>query len=733
MTTKHRTPPSPADRLFAAGLAAHQAGRLEDAFAQYEAALQKQPRHFDSLHHVGILGYQIGNHELALQFMGDALAVNPGVSAVYSNLGNIFKAIGDLPAALQSYEQALGLDKKNVDALYNRGNVLQSLKRYEDALASYERALQLAPRDVEAWNNCAVVLQHLKRNEEALAACERALKHDPRHLEALDNRGNILIALRRADDALASYDQAIALQPGYIKARINRAKALRLLGALDDALDVYDAMLEENLDPLDAAEVHHGRGNVLRHMRRANDALDAYRQAVELAPKSAQLRASLGHMMNDIGHLESALRCFDVSIGLDGELPASHNGRGIVLQRLRRREDAMAAFERALAVDPEFTDALLNRGNVLQDLGRAEEALAVYDEVLALKGDSPATWNNRGNVYEALRSYKDALHCFDRSLEIDPEYAPAHWNRALLNLQYGALLEGWRGYEWRWNNELLSVYNEQRPFNQALWLGQEPLAGKTILLFAEQGLGDTLQFCRYVPLVAALGARVVLEVQRPLVGLLASLGGTAQILAKGDPLPAFDFQCPLMSLPLAFGTELGTIPAPQRYLAPDAARLAAWQERLGPGSGRPRVGLVWSGNMQHANDHNRSIPFAQLAPLLALDCEFYSLQKEYRAADLAALDASVVRRMDAHLNDFADTAALCEQMDLVIAVDTSVAHLAAALGRPTWVMLPHVSDWRWLTGREDSPWYPSVRLLRQPERGNWPGAIAQAARALAAQ
>ena len=730
MTTKHSAS-SHADRLFAAGLAAHQAGRLDDAFAQYEAALQKQPRHFDSLHHVGILGYQIGNHELALQFMSDALAVNPRVSAVYSNLGNIFKAIDNLPAALQSYEQALGLDKKNVDALYNRGNVLQSLKRHEEALASYERSLALAPRDIQAWNNRAVVLQELGRNDDALDACAKALKLDPDHLEALDNRGNILIALGRADDALESYDRAIALQPAYIKARINRAKALRLVGALDDALAAYDAMLAEDIGTLDAAEAHHGRANVLRHLRRAEPALEAYQQAVLLAPKSAPFRASLGHLMTDVGHLDSALRCFDVAIALDPELPASHNGRGIVLQRLRRRDEAMAAFERALAIDPAFTDSLLNRGNVLQDMGRSDEALAVYDEVLALKGDSPATWNNRGNVYEAMRRYEDALHCFDRSLEIDQDYAPAHWNRALLNLQYGALLDGWKGYEWRWSNELLSVYNERRDFKAPLWLGAESLEGKTILLFAEQGLGDSLQFCRYVPLVKARGARVVLEVQRPLVGLLKSLDGVDVVLAKGETLPPFDFHCPLMSLPLAFGTEVDTIPAAPRYLDADPARVAAWQARLGPRQ-RPRVGLVWSGNVQHANDHNRSIPFAQLAPLLGLDCDFYSLQKEYRPADLPELDASVVQRMDAHLNDFADTAALCEAMDVVIAVDTSVAHLAAALGRPVWLLLPHVADWRWLTAREDSPWYPSVRLLRQPARGDYAAAIASAASGLGA-
>lgn len=251
------------------------------------------------------------------------------------------------------------------------------------------------------------------------------------------------------------------------------------------------------------------------------------------------------------------------------------------------------------------------------------------------------------------------------------------------------------------------------------------------MLFAEQGLGDTLQFCRYASLVKARGARVVLEVQAPLRGLLGGLAGVDQLLAKGEPLPPFDYHCSLMSLPLALGTDIDTIPAPGAYLAAEPARAAAWEERLGARR-RPRVGLAWSGNPHHANDHNRSILFTQLAALFEQDCDFVSLQKEHRAADLAALDASGVLRVDAHLNDFADTAALCELMDLVISVDTSVAHLAGALGKPLWVMLPHVADWRWLTERSDSPWYPEARLFRQERAGGWDGVIAEVANALAA-
>ncbi|MFC5509568.1 tetratricopeptide repeat protein [Massilia jejuensis] len=710
---------TPADRLFAAGLAAHRKGQLAAAFAQYEAALQRDARHFDTLHHIGILGYQNGDHELALQFISEAISVNPGVASVYSNLGNIFKAIGEHASALQSYGQALALSPGNVDALYNRGNVLEHLRRYDEALASYRRALELAPRDVAAWTNLAAVLLRLERHDEALASCERALALAPAHAQAMVNLGNILVAQGRHEEALAAYDRARTRHPGHLEARINHAKALRMLSRFDDALAAYDTILAAAPD---AAEAWHGRANVLRHLRRRAEALGNYQQAVVLDAQAPVLRVSLGHLLIELGKLDGALKCFDIALALDAALPSALNGRGIVLQRLRRLDEAMACFERAVDIDPDFTDSLLNRANVLQDLGRSEEALAAYDAVLAQTGDSAATWNNRGNVYEAMLRYEDALACFDKAIAIQPGYAPPHWNRALLNLQHGNLRDGWRGYEWRWNNEVLSCYAEKRTTPEPVWDGRDALEGKTILLYAEQGLGDTLQFCRYAALVKARGARVVLEVQAPLRALLAKLEGADLVVAKGEPLPAVDYQCPLMSLPLAFGTELHSIPAPHAYLASDDTRLAQWEARLGARV-RPRVGLVWSGNAQHANDHNRSLPFAQLARLFDLDCQFVSLQKEYRDADRALLDASPVLRMDTYLNDFADTAALCRQMDLVIAVDTSVAHLAGALGKPLWLLLPQVADWRWLTVRDDSPWYATARLFRQPAKADWNGVI----------
>jgi len=650
------------------------------------------------------------------------------VPAAYCNLGNIFKAIGERDAALDSYRKALALDPDHVDALYNMANLLQELGRYEEALVHYDSAIALAPRDADAWNNCAAVLERLDRLHDALQAVEHAIGIAPGHVNAHTNRGNILVPLGRIDEAIACYEQALALSPDHLEAHINLGSALQLTDEHVLALASFDTVLA--LDPKHA-EAHHRRGKVLRELKRNDEALAALQHAIVLKPDAAQFRCTLGSLVQAMGNLQGALDCFDAALAIDDSNLAVHNDRGIVLQRLRRFDEALACFEMILERDPDHSEAALNRANVLQRLLRVDEALAAYDAIAARKGEDASIWNNRGNAYEELGRFEEAKACFDAAIALNPDYAIAHWNLSLLNLQYGHLGDGWRGYEWRWQNESLSCYREKREFLEPNWLGQESLEGKTILLFAEQGLGDSLQFCRYVPLVKARGARVVLEVQGPLTGLLAGLDGVDQILRRGDPLPPFDYQCSLMSLPLAFGTEVDTIPAPAHYLAADPERVAAWRERLGPQT-RPRVGLAWSGNPLHNNDHNRSIALSHLAPLLALDCEFVSLQKEHREEDVAVLDAAGVRRMDAHIGDFADTAALCELMDVVVSVDTSIAHLAGAVGRPLWVLLPHVADWRWLTERSDSPWYPGARLFRQSKAGGWDSVIAEVQAALQA-
>jgi hypothetical protein len=353
---------------------------------------------------------------------------------------------------------------------------------------------------------------------------------------------------------------------------------------------------------------------------------------------------------------------------------------------------------------------------VLQDLYRYDEAMNAYDRALAINPKYAIAWFNRGNVLLETTRLDDALVAYDHAIGLDPNYVDAHFAQGFIHLRKGDFTRGWAKYEWRLRDP--KSEHSQRTFAQPRWSGQQSLDGRTILIHAEQGFGDTVQFCRYIERLAQAGARVVLEVQPALRSLLAPLRGAAQVVARGEPLPAFDYHCPLLSLPFVFQTDLSTIPAQTPYLHADADLVQKWQTLLGAKQ-RLRIGLAWSGNPEHRNDRNRSIELAALMPLLDLDVEWVSLQKVVRERDSALLEHAPLRSFDADIRDFSDTAALMQSLDLVIAVDTAVAHLAGALDRPVWVLLPYLSEWRWLSERADSPWYSSATLFRQPAPGRW--------------
>ena len=400
-----------------------------------------------------------------------------------------------------------------------------------------------------------------------------------------------------------------------------------------------------------------------------------------------------------------------------------HWNQGNEFRGLGRWQEALASYGRAIEHNSRFAEAHCNLGNVYQILERWEEALLCYDHALAVDRHSRMVWSNRGVVLQEIHRFDEALTSFERALELANHDASAHFNRGILLLLTGDLARGWPDYEWRWEDRAGSVFKEKRNFPQPRWQRSMPLEGKTILLYGEQGYGDTLQFCRFVPLVAALGASVILEVRAPLIPLLADLDGVSRLVRLGGMLPVFDCQCALMSLPVAFGTTLESIPHTAKYLCADAGKVAEWRVRLGVSS-KPRIGLAWSGNPAHQNDAHRSIALSQLLAALPEAFDYVVLQKEVREPDRCLVESNAhVFNANGELHDFSDTAALCECLDLVISVDTSVAHLNAALGRPTWILLPFHPDWRWLLERSDSPWYSSVTLYRQAARGDWPSVL----------
>jgi len=543
-----------------------------------------------------------------------------------------------------------------------------------------------------------------------------------------------VIAQARTAYGNRDWDRAEQLCRAVLAARADQFDALMLLGAIaaqtGRAAEASGLLERACAIQPGSAPAHNNLANVLRDLGRRDAALAAYDRAIALAPDYAAAYANRANVLKELGQLDAAVAGYNKAIALaPGNAPACLQ-RGDALRELGRLDAALASYDQALAARPDDAEAHVMRGRLLEDLERPDEAVAAYDDAIAVRPGHAEAHFKRANALQELRRLGEAVAGYDRAIAARPDYPEARINKALTMLLCGRFGDGWPAYEARWQQHDIRQFD--RGFAQPLWLGGEPIAGRTILLHAEQGLGDAIQFCRYAPLVAALGARVVLEVPGPLAPLMHGLDGVSAVIRRGAPLPPFDLHCPLMSLPLAFRTGLDSIPAPRAYLHSDAGLRSKWSARLGPKQAA-RVGIVWSGGTRHPNDRKRSIPLAQFRRLLPPGWEPVSLQKEVREEDRAALQAEpAITHLGEEIADFADTAALCDLMDLVVSVDTSVAHLAGALGRPVWLLLPWVPDWRWLLDRSDSPWYPTARLYRQQRRGEWDPVLEQVRTDLAA-
>lgn len=467
--------------------------------------------------------------------------------------------------------------------------------------------------------------------------------------------------------------------------------------------------------------------------------IKALRGVTRLNGQNAVAHFNIGVALRELGRFDEEVMAYDEALAAQPCFFEALFNRGNALRVLKRHREALASFSEAILLRPDHAEAFNNHGNVLGDLLRYHDALLSFDRALELKPDFAEVHNNRGNALEGLGRYDEALQSYQKAQQLDPDYADAHWNESLCRLLIGDYAEGWRKHEWRWRTETYAS-KAQRQLEKPLWLGRESLANKTILLQAEGGLGDTLQFCRYVALIAARGAKVLLEVQPELKQLLMNLDGVSAILVPGMPYPPFDFHCPLMSLPHALGTTSDSIPARGPYLAADPRRAARWNDLVVHRPGRLRVGLVWAGNPRlgiatsHAMDTRRSMPLFQFAPLLELPgIDFYSLQKgDAAVGQLRATPfARHITDLTDEIRDFADTAAFMEHLDLLITVDTSCAHLAGAMGKQVWLLNRFDTCWRWFRDRCDSPWYPHVmRIFRQPSAGDWASVVADAACAL---
>lgn len=587
---------------------------------------------------------------------------------------------GRVKDSIPVYRRLLTLAPLVPEAHHNLGIALKALGKLDEAVRCYRQAIALAPAYADAHNSLGNALSDMGKLEDAAQSFQTAIQLAPNAAAAHNNLGTVYLDLGRLDQAVSAFRHAIALDGTYAEAHNNLGAALAEQGHLDMALAEYDQAL--SLDP-NHPRAHGNRAAALYRLDRLDDALVSGQKAVALAPTGHSLN-TLGNILKAQGRLDEAADYYAQAVRALPHLPELHDNLGNALSELGRSTEAEACCRTALKLDPDFYKAHNNLGTALKDQGRRQEAES----------------------------------CFVKALELAPHMAAAHTNLGMSLLYRGDFAAGWREFEWRWNTGKLAPPN----FTQPRWVGND-IAGKTIVLIAEQGMGDVLQFARFAAPVADLGARVILQVHKPLVRLMTSVHGVSQVVAFEDALPDFDTYLPLMSLPLVLGTSLETIPLTFPYVRPQTT-----QSLNLPGF---KVGLVWAGDPRphdaaaHAADRRRSIPLHLFTPVLRLPgISVVSLQKGEAAGQLQLLP-DPLRPVDgmAQVTDFAETAAIIDGLDLVISVDTSVAHLAGAMGKPVWMLSRYDGCWRWMADRDDSPWYPSMKLFRQTQQNDWQSVI----------
>lgn len=700
--------------------------RLVEAALHFREALRLQPDLADAHHNLGLVLHQQGRGNEARPCFQQAQQLHrdlPSASSPRQNkvliprmalVGPI--AAGTLAAEVPA-DSAAGHDEQGL-ALLARGEA-------EQAVLAFQQALRLGGHDAEVHHHLGLALLMQGRVAEATEAFRQTLQRRPDHAAAHNNLGLALHHDNHKAEALDHWRQAVQLEPLYPQAHNNLGLALLERNELTEA----EASLREAVRlQADFAEAHNNLAVVLWRQSQPEQwqqAMRHWRQALRFKPDYTEARHNLDHALRDQARLAGPEGRMREAIRLDPNSAGAYNNLGVALLEQEDLPGAESSLRQALRLQPEFPEAHNNLSVVLWRQGRLEEARAAAEEALRLRPDFAEAHNNLGNVCHAQGRMEESLARFERSLELKPDYPDPHLNRALAWLLLGRWTEGWKEYEWRW--QLRTV--RRRAFQQPLWDGS-PLAGRTILLHAEQGLGDTLNFIRYAPLVQARGGRVVVVAPKSLVPLLRGCRGIDHLAAFGEPLPEFDVQAPLLTLPRLLGTTPENVPIDIPYLHVDAERLQRWRLWL-LGYAGFKVGIAWQGDRKHRSDRQRSVPLAQFAPLAQVPgVQLFSLQKGSGSEQLAGCPFAVTDLgtwLDNSGGAFLDTAAVMRNLDLVVCVDTALGHLAGGLGVPVWLALPFAPDWRWLCQRRDTPWYPSMRLFRQPRSSDWDSVFADMA------
>jgi tetratricopeptide (TPR) repeat protein len=666
---------------------------LEKVEQQCQRILAEQPHHLQALHLLGLVYQQTGRTEKAVATLRQALQIKPDFSEAHYNLGKILHDQNDLDHAVQHFQQAVLLKPDFPEGHFNLANALRDQGQWLQAVLSFQEALHLRPSYAKAHNNLGNLFLRVGFVEEAVRHLQQAVAQAPRSLTFQTNLTAALKEQQKAQHLAGSEHQVSQkdkLQTSLAISLARQADTLAAQGELEKARYYFERSLA--IQPA-FAEVLVNLGVLLGRQEKHQEAVDRYQEALRLKPEFVEAYVNLGSSLKELG----------------------------------RWTEATAALEQARGLNPLLPEIYINQASVFLAKGKLPEAEHQFRQALDLKPDDMEVWSSLSITLAFQGKQEEALQVLDRALTLKPHNGKAHYQKAMLLLAQGNLEAGWREYEWRWQCKEFG----KRSFAKPRWEG-ESLEGKTILLHAEQGLGDTLQFLRYAPWVQKRGGKVFLEVPKALLPLLQPYGSVDGLVAQGTPLPLYDVHVPLMSLPGIFGTTLASIPAGVPYLFAQPQRIEKWRQGLPKGR---KVGICWQGNPQNKGDGYRSIPLQEFAPLAHVPgMHLISLQKGKGEEQLGEVGQelgiiSLGKSWDEE-GAFLDTAAVLTHLDLVITCDSALAHLAGAMGRPAWLALSSVPDWRWLQQRSDSPWYPTLRLFRQKKLGAWKEVFEQMAAAL---
>jgi hypothetical protein len=669
--------------MFQLAVRSHQDGNLKEAEILYKKILRKEPNNVDALLMLGSIYSHLGDFSVALKYINKALQLNPSNPFIYYNLANTYRRQGQLSEAIRYYQEALRLNPNFADAYYNLGIVFQDQEQYETAMVHYEKAIQLEPLMFDAYINIGNILFMKNDYEKAEFFYKKVLSINPSLVKAYNGLGNIYKERKRYDDALKYYKRSLEIEP-------ESFEALKFLGM------------------------------TLQESNQVDSALIYFHKALQIKPDDADIYCCIGDIYKDKEEYDRAIAYYKKALEYDNEMEDVYNELGLICLSKKQINEAIMYFEKALSINDNNQIAYNNLASAYNEIDEYDKAMLCCKRAVSIKPDDANLYLNFSVTSFLRGDYEDSAKYAMKAIELEPDKADAHFNLAMSFLVLGNFEEGWKEYEWRGRLKD-SIW---QVFTKPLWDGFD-ISDKILLICTEQGFGDAIQFVRYVPLIRKRNVKkIIVECREQLKSLLEYVDGIDEVVARNEKLPEFDVYCHLLSLPSIFNTREETIPANVPYIRISKWVVDKWSSKI-MDKGMVKIGIAWAGSPTHKNDRNRSVLLDLFKPLGSLDnVVFYSLQKGYGSEQVKGLgeDLKIIDLTDG-IEDFLDTAGLIMNLDLVISVDTAVAHLAGALGKPVWVLIPFVPDWRWMLNREDSPWYPTMRLFRQKCRGDWGSVI----------